>query len=155
MSATHEQSIAGRLEADTKDALRAGEKVRLGVLRRARGTLKNAQIAAGGELSDANAAKALRELVKQHRESIEQFQAGGREDLVAREREELAVLQGYLPQALDEAAVERIVAEAIAETGASAPKDLGRVMKAAMPRTGGRADGTEVRAIAQRILEDA
>lgn len=145
--------LAGRLDSDLKDALRAGEKVRLGAIRRARGALRNAEIEARGELSEEAAVRVVRGLVKQHRESIDQFRAGGREDLAAREAEEMAVLEGYLPAQMDEAAVTALVSEAIAAEGASGPADLGRVMKAAMSRVAGRADGKEVRAIAQRLLE--
>ncbi len=95
----------------------------------------------------------LRGLVKQHRESIDQFRAGGRDDLVARESEEMAVLEGYLPAQMDEAAIAGVVSEVIASEGATGPGDLGRVMKAAMARMGGQADGKVVRTIAQRLLE--
>jgi uncharacterized protein YqeY len=146
-------ALAARLDEDLKDALRSGQKVRLGAIRRARAALKNAEIEARGALPEDAAARVLRSLVKQHRESIEQFRAGGRDDLVARETEEMAVLEAYLPAQMDEGAVEALVAEAIAATGASGPGDLGRVMKAAMPRVAGRADGKLVREIAQRMLE--
>lgn len=146
-------TLTERLDADLKGALRAGQKVRLGTIRRARGALKNAEIEARGALGEEAAARVLRGLVKQHRESIEQFRAGGRPDLVEREEEEMAVLEAYLPAQMDEAAVEAVVAEAIAAEGATGPGDLGRVMKAAMPRMGGLADGKVVRAIAQRLLE--
>lgn len=145
--------LSGRLEQDLKDAMRGGDKLRLGVVRRARAALKNAEIEARGELSDEASARVLRGLVKQHRESIEQFRAGGRDDLVERETQEMAVLEGYLPAQLDAGAIEGVVAEVIAAEGAAGPGDLGRVMKAAMPRFAGRADGKEVRAIAQRLLE--
>jgi uncharacterized protein len=133
--------------------MRAGEKVRLGTIRRARAALKNAEIENRGALGDDATVKVLRGLVKQHRESIEQFRAGGRDDLVARESEEMAVLEGYLPAQMDEAAITAVVTEVIAAEGASGPGDLGRVMKAAMARMGGQADGKEVRTIAQRLLE--
>jgi uncharacterized protein len=145
--------LAERLDSDLKQALRAGEKVRLGTIRRARAALKNAEIENRGALGDDAAVKVLRGLVKQHRESIEQFRAGGRDDLVARESEEMAVLEAYLPAQMDEAAIAGVVSEVIASEGASGPGDLGRVMKAAMARVAGQADGKEVRAIAQRQLE--
>ena len=145
--------LGGRLDSDLKDALRAGQKVRLGAIRRARAALRNAEIEARGELSEDQAARVVRGLVKQHRESIDQFQAAGREDLVAKETEEMAVLQGYLPAEMDDAAITAIVSEVIAAEGASGPADMGRVMKAAMPRVAGRADGKKVRAIAQGLLE--
>ena len=145
--------LAERLDSDLKDAMRAGEKVRLGTIRRARAALKNAEIETRGALGDDATVKVLRGLVKQHRESIEQFRAGGRDDLVARESEEMAVLEGYLPAQMDEAAITAVVTEVIASEGASGPGDLGRVMKAAMARMGGQADGKKVRTIAQRLLE--
>jgi uncharacterized protein YqeY len=145
--------LGGRLDSDLKDAMRAGQKVRLGAIRRARAALRNAEIEARGELSEDQAARVLRGLVKQHRESIDQFQAAGRDDLVAKETEEMAVLQGYLPAEMDDAALAAVVSEVIAAEGASGPADMGRVMKAAMPRVAGRADGKRVRAIAQGLLE--
>lgn len=145
--------LAERLDNDLKDAMRARETLRLGAIRRARAALKNAEIEARGALPDDAAARVLRGLVKQHRESIDQFRAGGRDDLVARESEEMAVLEAYLPEQMDEAAITAIVTEVVAAEGASGPADLGRVMKAAMARVAGRADGKEVRAIAQRLLE--
>lgn len=145
--------LAERLDNDLKEALRAGEKVRLGAIRRARAALKNAQIDARGELSDEAAQRVLRGLVKQHRESIDQFRAGGRDDLVRQEAEEMAVLEAYLPAQMDEAAITAVVSQVIADEGAAGPADMGRVMKAAMARVGGQADGKAVRAIAQRLLE--
>jgi uncharacterized protein len=145
--------LAERLEGDLKDAMRSRETVRLGTIRRARAALKNAEIEARGPLPDEAAVRVLRGLVKQHRESIDQFQAGGRDDLVAREREEMAVLEAYLPAQMDEAAIGAVVAEVIAAEGAAGPGDLGRVMKASMSRLAGRADGNQVRAIAQHQLE--
>ena len=145
--------LAERLDSDLKDAMRSGEKVRLGTIRRARAALKNAEIENRGALGDDAAVKVLRGLVKQHRESIEQFRVGGRDDLVARESEEMALLEAYLPAQMDAAAITAVVTEVIASEGASGPGDLGRVMKAAMARMGGQADGKEVRTIAQRLLE--
>jgi uncharacterized protein len=144
--------VAQRLDGDVKDAMRAGDKLRVGAIRRARAALKNAEIEARGPLGDDAAAKVLRGLVKQHRESIEQFAAGGRDDLVERERAEMAVLEQYLPAQMDAAAVEEAVARTIAAEGATGPGDMGRVMKSVMSSLGGNADGKEVRMIAQRLL---
>jgi len=146
------QGLAARLDADMKDAMRGGDKLRLGAIRRARSTLKNAEIESRGPLGEDATVKVLRGLVKQHRESIEQFRAGGRHDLVEHEEQEMAVLEAYLPSQLDAAAIEPIVAEVIASEGATSPSDLGRVMKAVMTRVGGTADGKDVRAVAQRLL---
>ncbi|HTI32662.1 MAG TPA: GatB/YqeY domain-containing protein, partial [Miltoncostaea sp.] len=137
--------LAARLDADMKDAMKSGDKLRVGTIRRARAALKNAEIEQRGTLSDDAAVKVLRGLVKQHRESIEQFRAGGRADLVDSEEQEMAVIEGYLPAQLDAAAIEPVVAEVIATEGASSPADMGKVMKAAMARLGGQADGKAVR----------
>lgn len=149
---TDAQGLAARLDADMKDAMRAGDKLRLGAIRRARSAIKNAEIEARGPLGEDAAVKVLRGIVKQHKESIEQFRAGGRDDLVQKEESEMSVLEGYLPAQLDAASLEPIVAEVIASEGAASPSDMGRVMKVVMSRVGGTADGKEVRAIAQRLL---
>ena len=135
-----------------KDALRAGEKLRLGVIRRARSAVKNAEIEAGGPLDDDGVVRALRGIAKQHRESIEQFRAGNRDDLADQEVAELAVLDEYLPAQLDQASVEAVVREVIAQEGATDVKDMGRVMKATMARLGTSADGSLVSAAAKRLL---
>jgi uncharacterized protein YqeY len=149
---TDSPALPGRLDSDMKDAMRAGDKVRLGAIRRARAALKNAEIEARAPLGDDAAVRVLRGLVKQHRESIEGFTAGGRDDLVAKERAEMEVLEGYLPAQMDAAAIEAVVSEVIASEGAGSPSDTGRVMKAVMGRVGGQADGKEVRGIVQRLL---
>ena len=145
--------LAARLEEDMRTALRAGEKTRLGVIRRARAAVKNAEIAARDSLDDATVEKVLRGIVKQHRESIEQFDAAGRPDRSDQERAEMAILEEYLPQQLDAAAIEPVVAETIAALGASSPKDMGAVMKGAMAKLGGAAEGKAVSAIVKRLLE--
>ncbi len=145
--------LAARLEEDMKAAMRAGEKQRLGVIRRARAAIKNAEIAAREPLDEAGVEKTLRSMVKQHRESIEQYSAAGRVDLADVERAELAILDEYLPRQLDASAIEPVVAATIAELGATSPKDMGAVMKASMAKLGGDADGKEVSAIVKRLLE--
>ena len=145
-------ALSERLDADMKGAMKAGDKLRVGTIRRARAALKNAEIEARGPLNEDASVRVLRGIVKQHRESIEQFRAGGRADLVESEEQEMAVIEGYLPAQMDSAALEPVIAEVIAAEGASSPADLGRVMKATMSRLGGSADGKEVRAIAQRLL---
>ena len=146
--------LSARLTEDMKQAMRDRDGERLGAIRNARAAIKNAEIDAGGALDDPALERVLRTLVKQHRESIEQFRAGGRDDLVAKEESEMAVLQGYLPEQMDDDAIEVVVAEVIAAEGAAGGADLGRVMKVTMTRLAGRADGGAVRAVAQRLLED-
>lgn len=144
--------LAVRLDEDAKTALRAGEKQRLGVIRRARAAVKNAEIAAREPLDEAGVEKVLRGMVKQHRESIDGFEAAGRAERVAEERAEMAILEEYLPQQLDAAAIEPVVVATIAELGAGSPKDMGVVMKASIAKLGGAADGREVSAIVKRLL---
>ena len=145
-------TLAARLEEDMTAALRAGDKLRLGVIRRARAAIKNAEIAAREPLDDAEVERVLKGIVKQHRESIEQFEAAGRSDRADDERAEMAIVEEYLPEQLDAAAIEPVVAAVIAELGATEPKDLGAVMKGAMAKLGSAADGKEVSAIARRLL---
>ncbi len=147
-------TITERLESEMKDAMRAGEKLRLGVIRRARAAIKNAEIEAGGPLDDPGVERVLKGLAKQHRESIEQFRPAGREDLAAQEEAELAVLSDYLPEQLDAATVEAAVREVIVEEGATSPKDMGRVIKATVARLGTAADGRMVSETAKRLLAE-
>ena len=145
-------TLSARLDGDLKDAMRAGDTLRRDTIRRARSAIKNAEIEARGPLGNDAEVKVLRGIVKQHKESIEQFRAGARADLVENEEREMAVLEGYLPAQMDAAALEPVVAEVIAAEGAAGPADMGRVMKAVMTRVGGTADGKEVRTIVQRLL---
>lgn len=147
-------SIAQQLSDDMKEAMRAKDKVRLGAIRRARAAIKNAEIESGAELDDAAAEKVLRKMARQHEESIEQFTAGGRDELVEKEKAELAAIEGYLPEQMNEAEIEAIVSEVIAAEGASGPGDMGGVMKASMARLAGAADGGAVNAIVRRLLSD-
>jgi uncharacterized protein len=147
-----QSALSQRLEAEMKDALRAGEKLRLGVIRRARAAIKNAEIEARAPLDDDGVVRALRGIAKQHRESIDQFRAGNRDDLADREVAELEILGTYLPAQLDQAAVDAVVREVIAQEGATEVKDMGLVMKAAMVRLGSSADGGLVSAAAKRLL---
>ncbi len=147
------QSVIEQIERDTKDAMRARDKVRLGALRRASATIKNAEIEARGELSEDQVLSALRKLVKQHDESIDHFRAGGREDLVATERAEREMLVAYLPAQLDESAIEDVVRRIAEGVGAEGPKDMGPVMKGAMAELRGRADGQAVKNVVEGLLK--
>ena len=145
-------NLRERLEADMKAALKARETLRLETIRGARGAIRNREIERGEELDEAGIAAVLRSLVKQRLDSIEQFRAGGREELAEKEAAEKAVLEAYLPAAPDEAAVERVVREVIAEVAASGPGELGKVMKPALERLGPAADGKLVSQVARRLL---
>jgi hypothetical protein len=116
--------------------------------------LTNRSVERGHPLDDAEARQVVGSLVKQRRDSIDQFTKGGRQDLADKEAAEISVLEGYLPPAADPALVERAVVDAIAETGAASPKDIGRVMKAAMARLGGQSvDGKMVNELVRKKLE--
>jgi uncharacterized protein YqeY len=116
--------------------------------------LVNREVEKGRPLEEAESRQVVSSLVKQRRDSIEQFTKGNRPDLVEKEKAEIVVLETYLPTAADPAAVERAVAEAIRETGATSPKDLGRVMKAAMAKLSGQnVDGKSVNELARKLLE--
>ena len=127
------------------DAMRKQDPARLTALRMLKAAFMNRSIEKGHELDDAEARLVVTSLVKQRRDSIEQFTKGGRQDLADKEAAEIRVLESYLPPAADPAAVDRAVAEAVAETGATSPKDMGRVMKAVMAKLAGQnVDGKTV-----------
>ena len=138
--------IVSRVAADQKAALKSGDKLRLSTLRLASSELKNRRIELGRELTDEDALAVLIRAQKQRREAEEQFRRGGRPELADREAAEAAILQDYLPDPLDEAALDRLIEEAIAETGAAGMKDMGKVMGRLMPEVRGRAEGAVVSA---------
>lgn len=122
--------------------MKAKDADRLGVLRMVKANLMNRQIDKGGELTDEEVAKALQSLVKQRRDSIEQYENAGRPELAAKEAAEIAVIEVYLPQAASAEEIAAAVETAVAETGASSMKDMGTVMKAALANLAGKsADG--------------
>jgi uncharacterized protein len=127
------------------DAMRSKDQARLNPLRMAKAALMNREVEKGRPLEEAEAQQVVGSLIKQRRDSVEQFRAGGREDLASKEAAEILVLEAYLPPPADPADIERAVVEAIKETGATSAKDLGRVMKAVMPKLAGQAaDGKMV-----------
>lgn len=137
-------SLSERIRSDVTAAMRSGDVLRRDVLRMAQNAVYNAEKRDRRTYSDDELVGILAREVKTRRESVEAFRAGGREDLATKEEAEIAVLQEYLPQALDEAAIAALVEEAIASTGASSARDLGKVMGWLAPRTRGRADGKVV-----------
>ena len=147
-------SLRERLEADMKAAMKQRDSVRLETIRGVRGAVRNKEIEVGESLDEAGIQRVIRGLAKQRGDSIEQYANAGRTELADKERAELAVLEAYLPAALDAADVERVVAEVIAEVGAEGPRDIGRVMKPALERLGAAADGKLVNQIARRLLSD-
>jgi uncharacterized protein len=137
-------SIQERIDSDLKEAMRARDTTKLGVLRMLKSALKYAAIAKSGveaELSDAEATQVVRKQVKQRHDSIESFEKGGRAELANKEKEEMAILNAYLPHAMSADELARVVRETIAELGATSKAQMGAVMKALQAKVAGRADG--------------
>ena len=146
-------SLVEEVTAAITDAMRRQDAGRLSALRMLKAALMNKSVEKNRDLDDDEARQVVNALVKQRRDSIEQFQKGGRQDLVDKETAEIAILETYLPPAADPAAVERAVVDAIAETGATSPKDMGHVMKAALARLAGQTvDGKVVNETVRRML---
>lgn len=145
-------TLTERLEAAMRDAMRARDERRTVTLRMAMAAAHNEQIARGRPLADDEVVGVLTKQVKQRRESIEMYRSAGREDRAAAEEAEAEILTEFRPEQLGEAEIETIAREAIAETGATGPSDMGRVMGALNPRTKGRADGRLVADTVRRLL---
>jgi len=146
-------SVSEKISADYKEALKAGDKNRVSVLRMIKSSMKYKEIEKKAPLTDEEVQAILMSSVKRAKESIEQFSKAGREDLVSKEKEEMLVVQEYLPKQLGEDDVKKIVKDLIAEEGASGAKDTGKVMKSAMARLKGQADGKLVSKIVKELLE--
>ncbi len=136
-------SLKEKLANDMKEAMKAREagKERLSVIRLVRGAIRQIEIDQRVELDDEGVLAVISKEVKQRRDSIEEFRKGGREDLVAQNEADVAILMEYLPAQLSEAEVKALVDEAVAALGAKDPKDMGKVMKELMPKVKGKADG--------------
>ncbi|MGH2454764.1 MAG: GatB/YqeY domain-containing protein [Candidatus Limnocylindria bacterium] len=145
-------TLQQRIEAAMRDAMRARDERRTSTLRMAMAAAHNRQIAVGRPLTDDETVEVLGRELKQRRESIEQFRAGSREEMARREEAEAAILAEFLPAALSEAELEAMVTQAIVETGATSPADLGRVMGRVVPQTRGRADGRALAELVRRLL---
>ena len=133
-------SLKARITEDMKAAMRAGDKDRLSCIRMLQAGIKQREVDERIELDDAQVLAVIDKMIKQRRESVAQFQAGNRADLVAKESAEIALLTGYLPAQLGDAELATLVREAVASTGASSMKDMGKVMAALKPKVQGRAD---------------
>ncbi len=145
-------TLSARIESAMRDAMRARDGLRTQTLRMAMAAAHNVKIARGGKLTDADVLDVLARQVKLRRESIAMYRDAGREDRAAVEEEEAAILAEFLPQQLTDDEVTSLVHDAIAETGASSPSDLGRVMGRVSPQTKGRADGRLVSEVVRRLL---
>jgi uncharacterized protein YqeY len=145
--------LRDKVNADMTAAMKAKDAPRLSALRMLKAAIMNKGVEKGHDLDDAEVQQVVSSLVKQRRDSIEQFAKAGRTDLVDKETGEIAVLEHYLPPAASAADIEAAVTEAIAATGAASPKDMGKVMKAVMPMLAGKnADGKVVNEIVRRKL---
>jgi uncharacterized protein len=147
--------LSRQIDEDLKDAMRAKDSGRLSVLRMLKAALKNAAIEKAGadaELGDSDAIAVIRKQVKQRQDSIASFEKGRRPELAEKEKAEMAVLNAYLPQAMSEEEVRKLVRETIAETGATSRAQMGAIMKALGPKVAGRADGKTLSAEVQRQL---
>lgn len=147
-------TLAERLEQDLKSALRARDAVRVSTIRLARAAIHNTQIERGRPLSDDEIREVLAKEAKRRREAIEAFTRGGRDDLVAKESLELAILTEYMPAALPPEELRNIIAEAITQVRARDRRDTGKVMGVVMPRVKGRADGQMVNRLVQEMLPE-
>ena len=145
-------SLKLRITDDMKASMRAKETARLGTIRLLLAAIKQKEVDERIELDDTTISSIVEKLIKQRKDSISQFQAAHRDDLVAAEQAELLVLQAYLPEQLSAAEVEAAVAAAIAESGASSAKDMGKVMGLLKPRLAGRADMGQVSALIKTCL---
>jgi len=150
-----QMSLYQKLEQDFKTALKAKDQIWVGVLRMVKTAIKNREVQLLRKLKDEEILGVISNQVKQHHDSIDQFQRGGRQDLVDREQAELAVLENYLPEQMDETRIETVVADLIKELGVSSVKDMGLVMKTFMGRHSGQADGKIVSEMVRRKLTSA
>jgi hypothetical protein len=148
-------NLSERVDSDLKTAMREKNGTKLGVLRMLKAAIMNAAIEKGGadsKLTDADATQVIRKQVKQRQDSIESFEKGGRAELAAKEKEELSILQTYLPQAMSADEISKIVRDTIAEVGATSKQQMGAVMKAVQAKVAGRADGKTLSAEVQKQL---
>ncbi len=144
------ETIPQRLDAELKEALKSRNELKLSVIRMLKASLKNKEIEKMGTLSDEEIISVLSSMAKQRKDSIEQFTAAGRSDLAEKETKELEIVRSYMPSQLSPEELDRIIHAAIRECNASAPGDLGKVMKIVSPLTKGTADG---KVVSQRVRE--
>ncbi len=145
-------TLKGRLNDDLKDAMRSRDMTRRDTLRLLLAAIKQVEVDTRKDLSDSDVEQVLTREAKRRRESIEGFEKGGRADLVAKEQGELRLIESYLPQQMSRAEIESLARQAIAETGATAPTQMGAVMQKLMPQVKGKADGKLVNQIVRELL---
>lgn len=145
-------SLEERLVEEMNQALKSSDKLRLSAIRMIRSALKNKEIELRKKLEDEEVVKVIQAMVRKGEESVEQFQAGGRMDLVDKEKKEIEILKSFLPQPLSQEEILKIIDQSIQETQASSAKDIGKVMKSVMPKIGGKADGKLVNQLVKERL---
>ncbi len=145
-------SLEEKILEEMKQAMKANDKIRLSAIRMIRSSLKNKEIELRRKLEDEDIFKVIQGMVRKGEESVEQFQAGRRIDLVEKETAEIEILKSFLPQPITQEEIVRIIDETIQETQASSMKDLGKVMKAVMPKLGGKADGKVINQLVKEKL---
>ncbi len=145
--------LKDRIDSECKTALKSGEKIKVSTLRMILAEVKNAEIAKRGDLSEEELLAVVAREARKRKEAIEEFGKGGREDLVAKESEELAIIQAYLPEQMSDGEVRSIVEETIKEVGATSSGDLGKVMGKLMPKIKGKADGKKVNQMVREMLQ--
>ena len=144
--------LSEKITEDLKEAIKARDELRTSCIRMLKTGIKNRQVEKGGTLKDDEIQSIISSLVRKGREAAKEFRKGGREDLAVKEEREIEILYGYLPEQLSPEEIETILKETISELAADSPKHLGKVMKAAMARIAGKAQGKEVNEIAKRLL---
>lgn len=145
-------NLKQQITEDMKAAMRAKEPARLGTIRLLTAAIKQKEVDERIDLSDAHILSIIEKMIKQRKDSISQFEAGGRQDLVAIEQAELLILSGYMPAGLSEAEIQAEVTSAVAASGAASPQDMGKVMAVLKPKLAGRADMTLVSGMVKRAL---
>ena len=145
-------TLEERLTDEMKQAMKSGDKLRLSTIRMIRSALKNKEIELRKKLDDEEILRVIQGMVRKGEESVEQFQLGGRVDLVEKEKKEMEILKSFLPQPISQEEILRIIDQSIEETQASSLKDLGKVMKSVMPKLGGKVDGRFVNQLVKERL---
>jgi uncharacterized protein YqeY len=145
-------SLEERLVEEMKQALKSNDKLKLSTIRMIRSASKNKEIELRKKLEDEDVVKVIQVMVRKGEESVEQFQTGGRIDLVEKEKKEIEILKSFLPQPLSQEEILKIIDQSIQETQASSLKDIGKVMKSVMPKIGGKADGKLINQLVKERL---
>ncbi len=145
-------SLEERLVEEMKQALKSNDKLKLSTIRMIRSASKNKEIELRKKLEDEDVVKVIQVMVRKGEESVEQFQTGGRVDLVEKEKKEIEILKSFLPQPLSQEEILKIIDQSIQETQASSLKDIGKVMKSVMPKIGGKADGKLINQLVKERL---